>query len=262
MRNLDESSSVFLYPARASTTFHSSPAAHGAPLLASGRSRMRSMATRIRIPLSHRASIENLAQLSDERYEALAECFEDLDGDLSTTNVEARVAEVLGDDQDATTVFDALIGASLFGRRAHRPPERVAQEVSTSELLQLEQDERRILADRLLSIFSRPGFVLIALASSLRAEDEFSYCTSRIVSDLRPVFTPSDDTEPIAALIQHSLKFEVHIDGRIQSVLIAVDARGLDELANNIKRAARKAEFLRRIAHESDLPVIDLHEEH
>lgn len=220
------------------------------------------MATRIRIPPSHRASIERLAQLNDERYEALAGCFEVSDADLSTTDLEARVAAALGDDQDATSIFDALIGASLFGRRAHKSPERVAQEVSTSELLELERDERRTLEDRLVSIFSRPGFVLIALASSLRAEDEFSYCTSRIVSDLRPIFTPSDETEPIAALIQHSLKFEVHIDGRIQSILIAIDSRGLDELADNIRRAARKADGLRRIAHESDLPVIDLHEEH
>ena len=216
----------------------------------------------IRIPIRHRGPLALVASMSRERFEALEDCLGSPEGDLSTSRVVNDITPLVEDLDEPVVLLDALIGAWAFGQDTDLTPEDTAREVASSESLEIDESERSILFDRLTVLFCNPVLDLLAHAASIRAEDEYSYCTSRILSDLRPMFSKDEDVIPIAALIRHSLKFNVHVDGRIESVTIAVNDRALDEIASGIERALRKAESLREVAHKAGIKIIDSKEIH
>ena len=231
-------------------------------LRATGHGRSALVMAAIRIPVRHRGPLALVASMSRERFEALEGCFGSLEGDLSTSRVVSDIAPVVEDVDEPVVVLDALIGAWAFGQDTDLTPEDAAREVASYELLEIDEPERSILTDRLTVLFHNPVLDLLAHAASIRAEDEYSYCTSRILSDLRPMFSRDEDVIPIAALIRHSLKFDVHVNGRIESVTIAVNDRALDEIASGVKRALRKAESLREMAHKAGVKIVDSKEVH
>ena len=203
-----------------------------------------------------------MATMSADCFDALESCFGPVEGDLSTVHVEGEIASAIDANEEAGPILDALIGACAFGRGKGLEPESTGKEVADSDLLELDDNSRSALAGRLATLFHSAVLELFAHAASLLAEDEYSYCTSRILSDLRPMFGADEDLTPAAALIRHTLKFDVHIDGRLESVVISVDDRALDEIAVGVERAQKKAESLRDVAHRAGLRVVNLKETH
>lgn len=216
----------------------------------------------IRIPVRHRGPLGLVASMTSERFDALIDCFGPQEGDISTSRVIGAIALAIEDIDEPVMLLDALIGAWAFGKDADLTQEDAAREVASSDLLEIGESERNILIDRLTALFHERVLDLLAHAASVRAEDEYSYCMSRILSDLRPLFDRDEEASPIAALIRHSLKFDVHIDGRIESVIVAVNDRALNEIASGVERALRKAESLREIAHRAGIQVVDSEEIH
>lgn len=200
--------------------------------------------------------------MSGDHFDALSSCFGSVEGDLSAVHVEQGIASAIPAIDAAGSILDALIGACAYGRGKDLTPEDAGKTIADADLLELDDTERSALADRLTSLFQSPVLGLLAHAASLLAEDEYSYCASRILSDLRPMFGTDDDVSASSALIRHTLKFEVHIDGRLESVVISIGDRALDELAAGVERAKKKAESLRDLAHRAELQVIELKETH
>lgn len=231
-------------------------------LRASDNGRSALVMAAIRIPVRHRGPLALVASMSRERFEALEDCFRPLEGDLSTSRVVSDITPVAEDLDEPVLMLHALIGAWAYGQDSDLTQESAAREVASSELLEISESERNVLAARLAALFHYPALDLLAHAASLRAEDEYSYCTSRILSDLRPMFSRDEDVVPIAALIRHSLKFDVHVNGRLESVTVALNDRALNAIATDIERALRKAESLREVAHKAGIKVVDSEEFH
>lgn len=216
----------------------------------------------VRIPPSQRESLVLVATMSADSFEALESCFGPVEGDLSTVQVEQEIASAIPAVEEAGPILDALIGACAYGRGRDLTPEDAGKKIAESDVLELDDQARSALADRLASVFQSPVLEPLAHAASLLAEDEYSYCTSRILSDLRPMFGADEDVTPSSALLRHTLKFDVHIDGRLKSVVISIDNKALEELAAGVERAQKKAESLRDLAHRAGLRVIELKETH
>lgn len=216
--------------------------------------------TDLRVPPSHRRPLVRLASMDDADYDRVKACFLRVEGDLSTSAVVSQLGATFESSGEAESVLDALIGASLFGHSTDPGLESAATEIVESDNLKLEPGQRELLGARLTELFQSPVLELFAKAVSLRAEDERSYCASRILTDLRPIFSQEESTEPLAALIQHTLKFDVHINGRVESILISIDSRGLTELATAIARAARKAVSMAGIARSANLQLVEFEE--
>ena len=193
-------------------------------------------------------------------YDGLKACLLRAEGDLSTSTVVSQLSESFESGTEAESILDALIGASLFGYSTDIGLDDAAKEIAESDFLELGSSEREVLGTRLAELFRTPVLELFAKAVSLRAEDERSYCKSRILTDLRPIFSDDESAEPMAALIRHTLKFDVHTDGDIKSISISIDTRGLSELVTAIARAAQKAASLAEIARDSNLQLIDFEE--
>ena len=215
----------------------------------------------IRIPIRHRGPLALVASMSPEQFEALEDCFRPLAGDLSTSHVVNNITAAV-DMDEPVLLLHALVGAWGYGQDTDLTQEDAARQVASSEFLEIDEPDRSVLTARLTALFHQPVLDLLAHAASIRSEDEYSYCTSRILSDLRPMFSKDEDVTPIAALIRHSLKFDVHVNSRIESVTIALNSSALGEITSNIERAMRKAESLREVAHKAGVRIVDSEEIH
>lgn len=75
--------------------------------------------------------------------------------------------------------------------------------------------------------------------------------SSRIFTDLRPVFDDDLDGPLVASLITHTLKLGINRDGRHEDLYLALDADDLNRLQEAITRALAKAKTLARAVRES-----------
>lgn len=212
----------------------------------------------IRIPISHHAPLSLLSSIDDREFANLSDIFCNVSGDISTSSLLTALTEQLSTREDAESLLDALVSVALFGQRNGRTKERRVSQVANSDSLELEPHQRELLAARLLTLLATPVLTLLSRAESLKLESNSAYCTSRILTDLRPIFDIEDVSEPAAASIIHTLRIEVHVDSRIESMSIAIDAKGLSEIAEAIERASRKAEALEEVARKSHLRLVSL----
>ncbi len=217
--------------------------------------------TSLRIPLPHRHSIEELASLPSDQFSELIASLQPEGLEISRSSIVAAIRDQLA-LEEPEVVLDALIGARSYGRRQELSTALTAMDVSSSETLDLAEAERAQLAERLEALFNIQAVDLLARAVSLVTEDEHAYCESRSLTDLRPLFTNDDDPSPEAAIIRHSLKITVHVDGKLESVTISADERSLAELAAAIERALKKGLALRKLAHSSGLKTVNLETTH
>lgn len=79
--------------------------------------------------------------------------------------------------------------------------------------------------------------------------------TARILTDLRPVFTPGDDAKPVAGIVVHQLKIEFLEGENEREFFVAVADEELNEIISALQRAAAKARNLREIVRVGGLPT-------
>lgn len=117
-------------------------------------------------------------------------------------------------------------------------------------------------ADRLLILLRSSQLYLAAKAGGLLTDNNSSYLSARIISDMRPLFGLSADKEPEAALIVHSL--HVHAlsgSGDEEDIYVALDSRDLQDLISVLERAVKKEKLLASFMEHSKITALDLQDE-
>ena len=88
-------------------------------------------------------------------------------------------------------------------------------------------------------------------------DDANVFCTSRTLSELRPVFN-EDTLEPQAAVILHQLKLTYHSGPRgvREEIFVAMDRAQLEELKRVVERALSKHQKLVELAQKLESPLL------
>jgi hypothetical protein len=121
-------------------------------------------------------------------------------------------------------------------------------------------DKFGILNQRLTSLLSFGGsFNVMVKAVNVRNEYERTFCNSRILSDIRPVFTTTPDSAA-AAIVVHNLQIGFHdgASGEHKEIYIALDDDHLLELKETVERAQKKSVALKAILKSSKVPCVDV----
>lgn len=219
--------------------------------------------TGFRVPPFQRQAFETLAAVDATAVQALAAKLESLDGDLSKTKVAGLAASGLDlPDDQAHRVIEAVLGIAGSVEWADISVRDLVEELSQDDALELEPDARGALVENMLLLAVVPQVSLLARAASLFAEDERSFCTSRTVSDIRPVFSSATETDVSGALIHHMLKLESHHDGKLESQYLTISREGLSQLRDVLDRAIEKHDSLRGVLKGAGITVLEIEEEH
>ncbi|HMR19804.1 MAG TPA: hypothetical protein PKA53_10945 [Sphingobacterium sp.] len=113
--------------------------------------------------------------------------------------------------------------------------------------------------DRIEKLLAIPSIQVTAKAIAVMTSQPHVYYSSRILSDLRVVFS-DDDLTPRAATIIHQLKVSFHKspDHELQDIYVALDAEDLTDLRKTIDRALEKHHALKKVAIAANLSVLSI----
>jgi hypothetical protein len=119
-------------------------------------------------------------------------------------------------------------------------------------------DSLRGRLERLLTLDSLN--LVDAKAKELQLEAEHTFCDTRIVTDLRPVFGGNVAGSPEAVIIVHTLKIGYHDAGeqKHKEMYLSIDADDIVKLSEALKRAQEKTKVLKAKMDSVGIPIVDV----
>ncbi|HEY3743965.1 MAG TPA: hypothetical protein VGL53_29175 [Bryobacteraceae bacterium] len=109
----------------------------------------------------------------------------------------------------------------------------------------------RAALERILDIES---LHIVSKAARLQRDGERLFCTAKILSDIRPVFTADPKVGPSGAVLCHTLKLGYHEGKEHREFHVVLDSEDLEALAGAVERARSKDDTLRKVLREAKLP--------
>ncbi len=114
--------------------------------------------------------------------------------------------------------------------------ERNGRESSSQQLAELEQ---------VLSAILRVDALRTSMKGiSLMADHERLFLDSRILTDIRPIFDDDKNALPSGAVITHTMKINMYVDGKQVSMYVVLDGDDLHKLKSVLDRAIQKEQQL------------------
>jgi hypothetical protein len=163
--------------------------------------------------------------------------------------------------EDAAQFKESL--DSMYAVRAYHdvPLEEFASDISEAftSNKELELQAEPSFRGRLTKLLNITALRVSAKATLLHAEYEHSFCTARILSDIRPVYDNGVKGAPSGAIIMHTLKLSYHegATGGINEIYISMGSDDVAELQRVLERATDKATSLKRVLEAGQLRYID-----
>jgi hypothetical protein len=98
---------------------------------------------------------------------------------------------------------------------------------------------------------------ITAKALGVMQDYERVFCGTRVLSDMRPVFTSAGDAA-VAGFVVHNLSIHYLQDGNYKEFFVALDTSDLQELKMAIARAEQKGEILKATLKKSDFLYLEV----
>lgn len=114
------------------------------------------------------------------------------------------------------------------------------------------------LRARFEKLLTTNSFNILSKAKRLQRDGERLYCDSKILSDIRPVFSDDPTSRPLGAVVTHTLRLGYHEGGDHKEFRLILDSVDLDMLADVIFRAKAKDGTLRELLKDATLPDLGL----
>lgn len=214
-----------------------------------------SLPPRLKIPERAREGLANILSLDAETYKKLVNVLASAKPKMSIRSFINSVAASV-DDRRIRPILDALIG--LYVLLAHEGLDRIRVVESIQDAMEAENKSELHPKDgnwddfkqRLQELLGFPGTLgITAKALDVFTAHEHVYCEteSRILTDIRPVFTDNLSGVPTTATIVHTLKIAYHEGGAVKEVYIAMDSRDVRQLRGFLDRADAKAKSLKSL---------------
>ena len=221
--------------------------------------------SRLRIPDSHQSVLAELVSLPDDEFVRLARALREVPAGATERAFAMGVADRLGLDADKVFETVRLLGmlfrlreAMELDREEFLAEVQVASEnTGHADLMSPKVDwqKARSRTDSLLDGTATLG--LTSKAADLLAEHSKVLCTSRVLTDLRPIFGSDVTAEPTAILVVHKLRLGYHENGELHHTYFAMDADDIAELQAALDRAVKKAASLTEMAKRTQVRVLE-----
>jgi len=214
----------------------------------------------ITVPEQHAAGLMRIMRLSVDESLLIAAALakaKSLDLAKLTTQVGKAVPSLT--TEEARQIVGTLL--SLYTARTGMDlavDSFVADLLAAAQSLHPEDSQPpEILKTVLKDLLSVRPLSMISKARGLHTEHENTFCTVRILTDLRPVFDVDVKQEPAGFVMAHILKLGYHHAGKHTSLHVAMDKVDIDNMMTALQRAKEKAETLSRtVADKCDFTIL------
>lgn len=213
------------------------------------------MTNLIKIPPKYRKVLIGIAMLSSEAIKEL-ELVLKKSGSVLTSQEEAlslaSQLKVISADEGLEIIEALLPLYMLKGSSTKNTSEFVEDviaslKIGASEENKLTKKQATPLANRLTKLLGLEAIDLSAKAMSLLLEQQCTFTSARILTDIRPIFD-HDASKPIAgAVLVHNLKIEYLENSEEKEFFVALDRRDLQRLLDTLTRAQQKESGIKQL---------------
>jgi hypothetical protein len=226
----------------------------------------RSFVANLRIPEQYRAGLVNLSEMPEDSYVSFLEAAKRIpEPFINSQELEVWMqSEVPAlSNLEVAQTLELLTSLHRVRTKAGVSPEKLANDVV--EAIQHKKHEFGFSADgpfqeRLTKLLSLNTFDVIAVkAKELQTQCERTYCDSRVLTDIRPVFGETI-TDPTAMVLIHTLKIGFHdaSSSSHKDIYIALDEADILDLKQALERAEQKSKSLKAVLNKAQLKSVDL----
>ena len=214
---------------------------------------------KLTIPKRFREGVFKISQLEEPKIQEIVGVLNTLITS-SGTDEEKAVAAVAAIPQanksDSLKIAQALVSMYRVKAGSEVSLEEFVDDVSNAMEsieetgLRIPEAEREQFERKLLTLLSAEAFTLISKAVDLQTDDERTFCSARILTDLRPVFGPKIEDGPKGVVVVHLLKIRFHqsSERNHDEFYVALDGDDLQTLKKVIERAESKAKVMKSSA--------------
>jgi len=221
---------------------------------------------RLQISKQHRSALATFIEYQDKSIEALFAALEQEQPSLRIGSLASRVASAAElDASKVESVLQALAGLYLLLARKGVSPATLAQDLvetlnATDEVqLRIEPDKIAPFKERVIRALSfEKSLGITAKTLDVMTQHSRTFCSARILTDVRPVFYSDPKKPPAAAVVIHTLQIRYH-EGSAdhKEFFVALDNEDLNELSSVLARAKDKAGSVRSLLREKEIPFLE-----
>jgi hypothetical protein len=206
----------------------------------------------LQIPKKFESGLAELLTLPDEIISEIIQAIEHAPlvsrhGDL----VEAVSKGVKNSPKETLDqIISVLTSLSLIRSNANLSIKKIATDVtesmqkSSSDVLQSTEEGYERFKLRLEKLLSSKALYITAKAKEISQEYEHTFCSARVLTDLRPIFSEEVGETPIAGVVIHNLKLVHHSEEEHKEFYVALDSEDIASLIQSLQRAQEKAKSL------------------
>lgn len=214
----------------------------------------------VRIPRDAVPVLKRIADLDDHEVDALVEAVST--GQLrDTRSLKAGVRGAVGhrwqDEDDVNSFVRQLMSLTTLGVSHAFAAPKLAETIA-QRLSGLDGELIPKLQNRLSRLLAASDLVALGKAIDVATEHDRVLHGSRVLSDIRPVFDSDVSTDPVGAVITHTLRVDYFQDGETKTISFALDDYDLAQLRDVVSRAEEKQKTMSRLLERIALTKYDL----
>jgi hypothetical protein len=214
----------------------------------------------IRVPKIGLPVLKRLAELDEKHASSLTDRLSDAQF-RSAGALVSTVQDAVGDtwDEDESDAFVThLISMSTLATSHDFGAGELAEHLTEQISSDLGEAERKTLPTRLAALLSAPSFAAFGKAIDIARESDRLLHVSRVITDLRPVFSEEVANEPLGAVIVHTLRLDYFEENDVKTISFALNSRDLAQLKRTVERAQAKENTLSGLLKRVELAEFDL----
>lgn len=228
---------------------------------------------RIQIPKKYRYGIEKIITLDSAVFENLIDALKNSNpsfhlkklADTVSFKIKQKGIEDLTED-DLLNILEAIVSLYPLQNYSSLTIEDLASSLGEAvaeleDFPNITEEQKNIFEARITTLLSINGALDVASkVGELLLEYEHLFLSSRIITDIRPVFDSDLNKIPAGALIVHTLKVEYKQGNEEKDFYISLDTNDVKKLREQLDRAEQKAESIKLMLNQAQVYYLDVEE--
>jgi hypothetical protein len=215
---------------------------------------------RLTIPPDQKAGLQKLDALSAEEFEQLKTALAAVPMRLYVFQLTREASDRVPTLHPASVegIVEALWQIEFMRYALEAPKEPFMEDIAEAIAVAGVTADLPALMERLDTLLGLPSLT-IATKARVLLTDANSYCRSRVLTDIRPVFGPEVEAMPQAGVVVHHLTIGYHTTGpNMSDVVVSLDADDINNLIETLQRAQKKQYQLQQVLAAAKVPYLDV----
>lgn len=216
------------------------------------------------IPEDQKSQIRRIMKMGQDELKKVVIELSKIDSTLDHENLKTSISRLLNDlgydesEELCQTIYSIHSTFAGLEFEFEEFVDLVVRSVLTIDADGRDTDSGIDIAKANISQILRINRIFISVkALSLLVENQDLYQGARILTDVRPVFSPQIENQPVGSVIFHNLRISYSRNQRDEEIYFALDKSDLVQLQRMIDRAIRKSDLLKEQFSDSQLSFLE-----